>query len=217
MVGCQNRKKLFKLSPGSTTSGDDGKLASSAGTQYYIWWRWQACILRRHTASLQGSKSRIPRRVAFHPHLPVWQVYCQSVYMQWMTHTAHSSTPKLLKAHQRTFLGTRSKAFSRSTKAKGFLGQMWHLIVSTPDLCRIPYLYSTYYIFKGTRLHRLIQLTISLRESGFIDLFNLLYLWGNHQAFHKLHRQYHWSFSVCYSFLNPCLLLWLLLHKPDRK
>ena len=34
MLGCQNGKKPFKLSPGSTTSGDDGKLASSAGTQH---------------------------------------------------------------------------------------------------------------------------------------------------------------------------------------
>ena len=34
MLGCQNRKKPFKLSPGSTTSGDDGKLASSASTQH---------------------------------------------------------------------------------------------------------------------------------------------------------------------------------------
>ena len=34
MLGCKNRKKPFKLSPGSTTSGDDGKLASSANTQH---------------------------------------------------------------------------------------------------------------------------------------------------------------------------------------
>ena len=33
MLGCQNRKKPFKLSPGNTTSGDDGKLASSASIQ----------------------------------------------------------------------------------------------------------------------------------------------------------------------------------------
>ena len=38
--------------------------------------------------------------------------------MPWMTHTAYSSTPRLLKAHHRTFLGTRSKASSRSMKAK---------------------------------------------------------------------------------------------------
>ena len=34
MFGCQNRKKPFKLSPGSTTSCDDGKLASSASTHH---------------------------------------------------------------------------------------------------------------------------------------------------------------------------------------
>ncbi|RUS78518.1 hypothetical protein EGW08_013730 [Elysia chlorotica] len=34
-----------------------------------------------------------------------------------MTRIVHSSTPILLNAHQRTFLGTRSKAFSRSTNA----------------------------------------------------------------------------------------------------
>ena len=34
MLGCQNRKKPFKLTPGSTTSRDDGKLASSASTQH---------------------------------------------------------------------------------------------------------------------------------------------------------------------------------------
>ena len=34
MLGCQNRKKPFKLSPGITLSGDDGKLASSASTQH---------------------------------------------------------------------------------------------------------------------------------------------------------------------------------------
>ena len=34
MLGCQNRKKPFKLSPGSTTSGDDGKLAFFASTQH---------------------------------------------------------------------------------------------------------------------------------------------------------------------------------------
>ena len=33
MLGCKNRKKPFKLSSGSTSSGDDGKLASSARTQ----------------------------------------------------------------------------------------------------------------------------------------------------------------------------------------
>ena len=40
------------------------------------------------------------------------------VYMPWMTLINHSSTPTLLRAHHSTFLGTRSKAFSRSTKAK---------------------------------------------------------------------------------------------------
>ena len=34
MLGYQNRKKPLKLSPGNTTSGDDGKLASSASTQH---------------------------------------------------------------------------------------------------------------------------------------------------------------------------------------
>ena len=34
MLGCQNRKKPFKLSPGSTTSGDNGKHASYASTQH---------------------------------------------------------------------------------------------------------------------------------------------------------------------------------------
>ena len=34
VLRCQNRKKPFKLSPGSTTSGDNGKLASSTGTQH---------------------------------------------------------------------------------------------------------------------------------------------------------------------------------------
>ena len=33
MLGCQNRKKLLKLSPGNI-SGDDGKLASSTSTQH---------------------------------------------------------------------------------------------------------------------------------------------------------------------------------------
>ena len=40
------------------------------------------------------------------------------LYMPWMTSIAHSSTPRLLITQQRTFLGTRSKAFSRSTKEK---------------------------------------------------------------------------------------------------
>ena len=62
MLGCQNRKKPLNFSQA-----------------VLHWWRWQACILRQHTACLQGSKSWIPRRVAFHPHQPVWQVYCQSV------------------------------------------------------------------------------------------------------------------------------------------
>ena len=34
MLGCQYRQKPFKLSPGNTTSGNDGKLASSASTQH---------------------------------------------------------------------------------------------------------------------------------------------------------------------------------------
>jgi hypothetical protein len=39
------------------------------------------------------------------------------VYMAWMILTAHSSTPRLLKAHSSTFLRPRSNAFSWSTKA----------------------------------------------------------------------------------------------------
>ena len=34
MIGCQNRKKPLKLSLDNTTSGDDGKLASSASIQH---------------------------------------------------------------------------------------------------------------------------------------------------------------------------------------
>ena len=41
-----------------------------------------------------------------------------SEYMPWVIHTAHSSTPRLRKAHHRTFLGTWSKAFLRLMKAK---------------------------------------------------------------------------------------------------
>ena len=45
----------------------------------------------------------------------------QDLAFSYITLTAritHSSTPTLLIAHQRTFLGTRSKSFSKSTKAK---------------------------------------------------------------------------------------------------
>ena len=47
-------------------------------------------------------------------------------YMLWMIRPAHSSIPWLVKAPDKTFLGTRLKAFSRSTKAKysGFLAAM---------------------------------------------------------------------------------------------
>ena len=34
MLGCQYRQKPFKLSPGNTTSGDNGKLVSSSSTQH---------------------------------------------------------------------------------------------------------------------------------------------------------------------------------------
>ena len=55
--------RILRIGRSSTTSGNDGKLAS----------------FRQHTACLQGSKSWIPRRVEIYLHLPVWQVYCQSV------------------------------------------------------------------------------------------------------------------------------------------
>ena len=38
-------------------------------------------------------------------------------YILWTNRTIHSSTPSFLRAHQITFRGTRSNAFSRSTKA----------------------------------------------------------------------------------------------------
>ena len=38
-------------------------------------------------------------------------------YIPWTNRTIHSSTPSFLKAHQITFRGTWSNAFSRSTKA----------------------------------------------------------------------------------------------------
>ena len=38
-------------------------------------------------------------------------------YIHWTNHAIHSSTPSFLRAHQITFRGTRSNAFSRSTKA----------------------------------------------------------------------------------------------------
>ena len=41
-----------------------------------------------------------------------------SEYMPWMARIAHSLTPRLLKVHRRTFLVTRSQAYSRSKKAK---------------------------------------------------------------------------------------------------
>ena len=37
-------------------------------------------------------------------------------YIPWTISTIHSSTPSFLRAHQITFRGTRSNAFSRSTK-----------------------------------------------------------------------------------------------------
>ena len=40
------------------------------------------------------------------------------MYMPLMTYTAHSSTPKLLKASQKTLLGTQLKTVSRSKKGK---------------------------------------------------------------------------------------------------
>ena len=47
-------------------------------------------------------------------HTWLWALW----YMPWMTHTAHSSTPRLLKAYHRAFLGTQLEAFSRSTTTK---------------------------------------------------------------------------------------------------
>ena len=41
---------------------------------------------------------------------------CTVVYISWTNHTIHSSTPSFLRAHQITFCGTQSYAFSRSTK-----------------------------------------------------------------------------------------------------
>ena len=38
-------------------------------------------------------------------------------YIPWTSRTIHSSTPSFLRAHKITFWGTRSNAFSRSTKA----------------------------------------------------------------------------------------------------
>ena len=38
-------------------------------------------------------------------------------YIPYTSHTIHSSTPRFLSAHQMTFQGTQSNAFSRSTKA----------------------------------------------------------------------------------------------------
>ena len=40
-------------------------------------------------------------------------------YMHWMTHTAHSSTLRLLKTHYRTFLGTGLKAFQGRRRQSG--------------------------------------------------------------------------------------------------
>ena len=77
----------------------------------------------RHKYEKQGAENRSLMHTNSNPELLAvltvdTYTALTSVYMPWMTHTAHSSTPKLLKAHQRTFLGTLSKTFSRSTKAK---------------------------------------------------------------------------------------------------
>ena len=42
---------------------------------------------------------------------------CALAYIPWTNRTIHSSTPSFLRAHQITIRGTRSNAFSRSTKA----------------------------------------------------------------------------------------------------
>ena len=41
---------------------------------------------------------------------------CALAYIPWTNCTIHSSTPSSLRAHQITFRGTQSNAFSRSTK-----------------------------------------------------------------------------------------------------
>ena len=48
---------------------------------------------------------------------PTWTQLRTFAYIPYTSRTIHSSTPSFLSAHQMTFRGTRSKAFSRSTKA----------------------------------------------------------------------------------------------------
>ena len=68
--------------------------------------------LPRHTSTLarQSFQHKYEKQGAENRYL-----MC-TIYMPWMTRTAHFSTPKLLKAYQRIFLGTPSNSFSRSTK-----------------------------------------------------------------------------------------------------
>ena len=48
---------------------------------------------------------------------PTWTRPRALAYIPWTNRTIHSSTPSFLRAHQITFRGTRSNAYSRSTKA----------------------------------------------------------------------------------------------------
>ena len=48
---------------------------------------------------------------------PTLTLLLTSLYIDWTRRTNHSSIPSLRIAHQMTFRGTRSNAFSRSTKA----------------------------------------------------------------------------------------------------
>ena len=59
---------------------------------------------------------------------PTLTLLLTSLYMDWTRRTNHSSIPSLRIAHQMTSRGTRSNAFSRSTKAHNPFTQKGHLI-----------------------------------------------------------------------------------------
>ena len=86
------------------------------------------CLNSRDSASSTRMKSSGQRTEPWctptpTPNSPLyWTLTCTWLqaleYMPWMTRTAHSSTPRLLRSHNRIFLRIWTKAFSRSTSAK---------------------------------------------------------------------------------------------------
>ena len=97
-------------------------------------------------------------------------------YIPCTRRTIHSSTPSFLSAHQMTFLGTQSNAFSRSTKAINR-----NTIRDIVELQWLEHLWNHENMFKtGVVRTNEVSVNHSTRSGGKIGCFFLFSLTGRY-------------------------------------